>query len=297
MSKIMCIRSVLMIGVLASPLVISGLLSHAEDRQDAERKGANEEGYSAVLDQMKIPRNRLTRDSQPADLAKWPKDGAIYGGLKVERVKGREAGLPIDRLPGAKSMSLSEVKQMDVAKQRTGLFLVDIDFVPRELPAALRSRGLTLEADGTLRDGNQEPVVAFVTSEMYRVNREKQEPGATPSASPFRFACYSFTPWAIYHGGFHRWYEAHTLAIAYGPDGMGGCSSGSPHTRIDYLQARAAVRQGGDFQQCFGCDQVQANDVWDVGYFWPAHGIPVTSHSAVWADGTFSFSRTAFLTW
>lgn len=222
----------------------------------------------------------------------------MHGGLRVERLKGERAGLPLDRLAGARPISSSEVKRMDVRKQGTGLFLVDIDFVPRELSDILKSKGLTLSPDGRLLDKNREPVVVFVTSEMYKVQRQdKPRPALESKASPFPFTCNTFTPWAIYHGGFHRWYEAHTYAVANGPDANGGCSNASPHTRIDYLQARAAVSGDGGYSECFSCDQVQADDTWDVGYWWPAHGIPVTTHSAIWADGTTSFSRTASITW
>ncbi|MFN0124229.1 MAG: hypothetical protein ACKV2V_27330 [Blastocatellia bacterium] len=254
-------------------------------------------GYSAILDQMHVPRKRLSAKSKPVDLAHWPKDNVVYGGT-VKRVTGEKAGLPLERLAGTELLSLSAAKQMDVRKQQTGLFLVDINFVPRELPDALVSRGLTLHSDGTLLDRNLDPVVAFVTSEIYLVQLSQPvAPAPGILASPFPFTCHSFTPWALYHDGFHRWYEAHTLATAFGPDGNGECSHESPHTQIDFIQARAAVREGGNERQCFNCDQVQADDEWDVGIFWPAHGIPVTTHSAIWADGSFSFSRTASFTW
>jgi hypothetical protein len=258
-------------------------------------------GYSVVLDQMDVPRKRLSAYSRPVDVATWPRDGVVYGG-KVVRVKGKTAGLPPEGLPAAKFVTMSAVRKLDVRKQRTGLFLVDIDFVPRELADLLKSKGLTLKHDGTLHDKHNEPVVGFVTGEVYQVRpSDKAAPNPRPFASPFPFTCFSFLPTAFYHetgiGGNHRWYDAHTLAVAYGPDGSGGCSDASPHTRIDYIQARAAVREGGDLQQVWGSDQVQANDTWDVGYGWPAHGIPETTHSAIWADGTFSMSRTASLTW
>jgi hypothetical protein len=258
-------------------------------------------GYSSVLDQMDIPRKRLSAYSQPVDLTFWPRDGVVYGGT-VKKVIGKAAGLPLESLPGARSVVMSAVRHMDVRQQHTGLFLVDIDFVPRELTDFLKSKGLIVQDDGTLHNENREPVVGFVTSEVYQVQlREAPKATPRPFASPFPFTCFSFTPWAFFNQtgvfGNHYWYEAHTLAVAYGPDGSGGCSGGSPHTKIDYLQARAAVREGGDLQQVWSSDQVQANDVWDVGYGWPAHGVPETTHSAIWADGTFSFSRTASLTW
>jgi hypothetical protein len=270
-------------------------------------------GYSEVLDKLGIP-HRTIQPQMSVDLSGWPKD-QVAKGLRVARVTGPKAGLARNAMPGAKFVTLDEVRKLDVARQATGLYLVGIDFVPRDLAEILKAHGLKLDAGGKLVDRLGEPVAAFVTSEMYRAEilkqalRESGSPsglltglldGLVPSAeaaSPFPWRCFSFTPWALYHGGFHRWYEADTWVAAYGADGGGGCSSGSPLTRIDFLQARAEVGGGGSTNHCFNCETKHAHDEWDVGWFWPAHGIPVTTHSGVWADGSFSFSRTAHLSW
>jgi hypothetical protein len=264
---------------------------------------ATDAGYSVNLDQMNIPRQRLTHHSKHIDLSDLPRDGALYGG-KVKKVSGREAGLPLDSLPGAKAIPFGESKKMDVQKQRTGLFLVGIDFVPRELAAILDSKGLTLHKDGSLIDRNGDPAVTLVTSELYHVKVQtpkKSPPELKPDAEPFPFTCYSFNAWATYHQtglfGNHRWFDTGTTPTAYGPDGSGGCSNESPHTRIDYMQAIAAVGWPGNFQQGWDTDQISAYDVWDVGYGWPAFGYPTTTNSAIWADGDFSFSRTENFGW
>jgi hypothetical protein len=263
-------------------------------------------GYSVTLDQMNIPRPRLTAYSKPINLSALPRDGAIYGGV-VKKVTGKKAGLPVDSLPGAKAIPFGESKKIDFRTHNTGLYLVGIDFVPRELAAILESRSLTLNKDGSLVDRNSDPVVALVTSEMYHVQVKTPKvqvktskvspPELRPEAEPFPFTCYSFNPWAVYHSGFHVWYETGTTAVAYGPDASGGCSNASPHTKIDYIQAIAAVNWPGDFEQGWNTDQISAYNTWDVGYFWPAHGVPVTTNSAIWADGTFSMSRTENLSW
>jgi hypothetical protein len=260
-------------------------------------------GYSGILDQMDIPRQRLSAYSKPVDLSSWPQDNVLCGGL-IRKVSGSDAGLPLPSLRGAKAIPFLGSQEIDVRKCRSALFIVGIDFVPKELENLLALKNLTLHDDGSLLDQNNEPAVGFVTSEMYRVQLQSPkilERGVKPEAAPFPFTCFSFTPAAFYHetgfGGNHRWYDASTLAVAYGPDSGGGCSGGSPHTRIDYLQAIAAVRGPGNFQQAWGTDQLSAYDVWDVGYGWPAHGVPLTTHSAIWADGTFSMSRTANLSW
>jgi len=302
------------IGLLVA--ILAGICLAAQSRDYKVERNPNfkDGGYSETLDRFKIPHRKLEPIMKPVDLRAWPTDGAHNGPPPV-RLKGAEMGLSLKELPGVRLVSLEAVRKMDVVQQGSGLFVVGIDFVPRELPEILKAKELRLDGQGQLLDRDGGPVTVFVTSELYRTNRQKDADRkqsalsglitgladlfASPAeaSSPFPFACYSFTPWAVYHGGFHRWYEADTWVAAYGPDNGGGCSGGSPHTRIDYLQTRAAVGWPGSLQYCFTCEAEHAHDEWDVGYFWPAHGIPVTTHSGVWADGSFSFSRTANLSW
>ncbi len=273
---------------------------------------------ASFFDPAKLPFNtKVLRPDMKRDFPDWPKDSAT--GATVERLTGPKAGLPAEKLPGVKFLKAGESAQLDMAKQKSGLYVVGVDFVPGDLPRALKAFGYTLRQDGRLLDRNREPIVALVTSEVYLIGKpaegtktgEATRPRSfdlfaslsdllvppAEAASPFPWRCYSFTPWAVYHGGFHRWYDARTWASAYGADGGGGCSWASPLTNIDYIQTRAAVGWPGNEDHCFGCNSEYSRDIWDVGYFWPAHGIPITTHSGVWADGSFSFSRIANLTW
>jgi hypothetical protein len=283
-------------------VVLLGVIGCAEQRPENP-------GYSGTLDSLGIPRRTLTEKMKPVDLDEWPKDGATNG-IAVRRVTGPSAGLPREATPHAKFVTTDEVRRLDVARQRTGLFIVDADYVPRDLPEILKAKQLTVRQDGSLIDRNGEPVAMFITSEVYVAEGARQpkrvslldrflEAIVTPAyaASPFAWHCFSFSPWAVYHGGFHRWYEAGTNIAAYGADGGGGCSAGSPLTNIDFLQARAAVGGPANVNSCFHCPTQSAYDTWDVGYFWPAHGIPTTTHSGIWADGKFSFTRTRSLSW
>jgi hypothetical protein len=228
----------------------------------------NDPGYTVVLDQMDIPRQRLSAYSKPVDLSTWPRDGSVWGG-SVERLSGKDLGHPLASLPGAKKIPFGGSKKIDVRNHPGGLFIVGIDYVPRELNNLMVLRGFILNKDGTLVDRNGESAVAFVTSEMYHVRRHvpKQQGGVKPKAAPFPFTCFSFDTWAVFHktgiGGNHYWYDTSTTPTAYGPDGSGGCSNASPHTRIDYLQALAAVNLPGTTQQGWSTDQISAYDVVD----------------------------------
>ena len=284
----------------------------------AQAATAPESRPEKFLDPNKLPFNtKVLRQEMKVEFPDWPKDS--QAGAAAKRLAGVKIGLPTEKAPGVRFLKAGQVGQLDVAKLKSGLYLVGIDFVPPDLLEALKAFGYRLEKDGTLHDRNKEPLVAFVTSELYQI--EKRSEGAktggvsgstgsalyaalaqvfdhaAEAAHPFAWACYSFTPWAVYHGGFHRWYDARTWASAYGVDGSGGCSWASPLTNIDYISTRAAVGWPGNENHCFSCNSEYSRDVWDVGYFWPAHGIPTTTHSGVWADGAFSFSRSANLTW
>jgi len=270
------------------------------------------------FDPNKVPFNtKVLREDMKREFPDWPKDSA--SGATARRLTGPKIGLPAKRVPGVKYLKLAEVAQLDVRRQKSGLYLVGVDFVPPDLERALKEYGFTLQKNGSLLDKNREPIIAFVTSELYLIEKQgktgsSSELGASTgadffsaftglftstaeAASPFPWSCYSFSPWAVYHGGFHRWYDARTWASSYGADGSGGCSWASPLTNIDYISTRAAVGWPGNENHCFSCNSEYSRDVWDVGYFWPAHGIPTTTHTGVWADGSFSFSRSANLTW
>lgn len=272
----------------------------AQDREEQKMIAEKSAAFLQLLQERGFS-PKILNEKTTIDLKNWPKDSAT--GASVKRLEGNKAGLPRDSLPGVQFISLTDAKRMDTLEHKSGLFLVDLDFIPRDLTDALKAFKFILLKDGTLLNANHEPILAMVTSEVYLIERSRTDKLASLfipeayAANPFPWRCYSFTPWAVYHGGFHRWYDARTWSGAYGADSSGGCSGGSPHTRIDYLYTRAAVGGWGDSDHCFNCETEYSRDTWDVGYFWPAHGIPVTTHHAVYADGGFSFSRTAHLTW
>ena len=228
------------IGILVITLLILALFafSYAEEKSEQQTISDSSAKFLQLLKQRGF-NPKILNDKTTVDLKAWPKDSAT--GAVVRQLSGLKAGLAVETLPGVRFISLKEAKRLDTRHQKTGLFLVDIDYVPRELPEALKYFKYTLRKDGTLTDANEEPILALVTSEVYLIEKKTTEklsnliiPEAY-AANPFPWRCYSFTPWAVYHSGFHRWYDARTWADTYGPDGAGGCSSASPHTRIDYI--------------------------------------------------------------
>ncbi len=232
-------------------------------------------------------------------------------GAKLKIIGGTKAGLSLKALP-VKTISSAELKKVKVPDLKSGLYLVDIDYIPLFTQDLLKEEGLTLNNKGELFDRDNQPSTLLVGGETGLVNEDLTikphvlQPGSLVTnaanlrgnrGNPFPFRCYVFHPWGLYHGGFHRWYEAGTKASAYTTDPYGNCSNTSPITNIQYLQTYAQVTGGADVDHCFNCYKIQSKDVWDVGYFWPAHGVPVTTHHAVYRDGAIYFERTAHLTW
>lgn len=222
----------------------------------------------------------------------------VQGGRAVQ-LKGHEAGLALDALPGIKRLSFEEWRVMkDIPK--TGLFLVDTDFVPFGLAAALKKEGLVLGTDGSLRDVKGEPVVMFIKSETFSVGKESARlPGAlerlaslvvgtAEAANPYPFSLFSWSMWWRYRGGFCRDYRAWTQAEAWGPE-QGGAR---PHTRIESMETRAELGSRRDRDSCADCDHESSYVRWDIGCFWPAHGGTSGWHYANWKDGAFSATRT-----
>ena len=237
-----------------------------------------------------------------AELPLAPKFELKVQGGRAELLKGREAGLALETLPGVKRISFAEWREMkDIP--RSGLYLVDTDFVPFGLAAALEQERLVLGKDGSLRDAKGQPVVLFIKSETFAVSTDKGALAAPPglldrlttlvvgtaeAANPYPFSLFSWSMWWRYRGGFCRDYRAWTRAEAWGPE-QGGAR---PHTRIAYMETRAELGSRRDRDSCSNCDLESSYVRWNIGCFWPAHGGTSGWHYANWKDGAFSATRT-----
>ena len=228
--------------------------------------------------------------------ARRPKVELKIKGGKATPVKGRRAGHPLGKLPGAKSISFAQWRDMkDIPA--TGLFLVETDFVPYNLPARLKKEGLTLTKDGKLRD-KKGPVTLFVASEAFQAELNAKQSlldkasglfmGTAHAASPYPFSRFTWSMWWRYRGGFCRDYRAWTVAEAWGPEQDGA----RPHTRIEYMETRAEIGSRRDRDSCSNCDEESSYARWDIGCWWPAHGGASGWHYANWKDGWFSATRT-----
>jgi hypothetical protein len=221
-------------------------------------------------------------------------------GATIVKLKPGSMGLPKDKLPGAKFISFSEWEKMKNIP-KTGLFLVDTQSIPPELPAQLKEEGYELSKDGKLTTKDKKPVAIFIKPDYFSVAPSKDEKSATGllnnlfnnayAGNPYPFRCFSVSPWSIYHGGFCRDYQAKTTAHAYGVDRSNNCSSSSPHTRIEYIETRASIGGRSDRDSCRNCDQESSSVEWDIGCWWPAHGRASGRHFLNMKDGGIELTR------
>ncbi len=241
-------------------------------------------------------------EKAPLSRLETPKTELKVEGGEAVPLRGKEAGRPLEALPGAKAITFAQWLKMDKIPE-TGLFLVDTDFVPYQLEEFLKKQRLTLQKDGTLIDPTGTKFALFLEMEMFKVvpkrtslirsaaaSLRKLSPisASADPAHPYPFSMFSWYMWWRYHGGFCRDYQAGTVAEAWGP-AQGGAR---PHTRIEYIETRVTMAGRNDRDSCFDCDYENSFVKWDIGCFWPAHGGTSGWHYANWKDGGFSATRT-----
>lgn len=210
-----------------------------------------------------------------------PKTELIVKGGDAVILKGRDAGLPLESLPGVKSITFKAWLQLEDVPE-TGLFLVDTDYIPHGLKDQLKREKLTLMKDGTLLDSAGTKTTVFTQAEMFKVVEKKQanmnpklleklaDLFAKPAIAgdPYPFSAFSWNMWWRYRGGFCRDYRAWTVAEAWGPL-QGGAR---PHTRIEYIETRVRLHGNTDRDDCGNCDYESSYRRYKIGCFWPAHG-------------------------
>ena len=209
-----------------------------------------------------------------------PAEQADVQNADLERLKGADAGLPLSAMPGIKTMTTRELT--DLGKEpETGLFLLDMDYIPQELAEDLKTEGYSLSEDGTI-DSAGVPVTLFVKGEVFKVEYDRKDPepevsdGGIAKAFPLPWVAYSYYWWWKYEGGFCRKYKARTRAYAYGPR----VGDTWPYTNIQMIQTRAYISSGNksDVDVCFNCFQEESYVSNTIGCFWPAHGNGYGSH-------------------
>ena len=218
----------------------------------------------------------------------------------VKPVNAALMSLPKRRLPGAKFITTKEWRAM-ADPPKTGLFIVDLRGVPRELPTLLLQAGYRLSKDGTLRNREGSAIALFVSTQYYRVRanykdlfagkaRYSDTPngGYTIRAANRRLRCFAASAWAIYEGGC-RIFETRTYVINYR-----ACSRGSVSTRVGFIEARAGWGGQRDRSTCFNCRIEQARVSRQGACFWPGRKGKAPGHYVFLSDqdGAYRVQRT-----
>ena len=201
------------------------------------------------------------------------------------KLSGAEAGLPLSAVPGAKRISSAEWARMRKIP-KTGLFIVDADYVPGNLAESLKEEGYSMDANGKITDREGHSKAIFVLPQTYELKPGRQGwleqlrkhagnaiVGEAKAGNPYHFACYSASAWLVYDEGFCRHWDLKTKGWAYGPKAGGGCGWPVPATNISSIQVWAWIH-GASFRDasCANCSSKGVTATWDIGCFWPAHG-------------------------
>ena len=226
----------------------------------------------------------------------------IEGAVEVTSVKeAQDMALPHDQFKGIHFVRSDEFFQKFADRKNTpsGLYLLDTELIPKQLPAIFARNGVAPGPEGTLVNQKGEKVVMILGYKL-AVVRKKQ--GSLPSfhgffdllrpnrafaASPFPLQWVSYWYSWVDNEGFCRSMTSSTGADAWGPiiDPWGD----RVHTNIEQVEAFSAAADARDDKMCNNCawEFAQANR--DFGCFWPAHG------GGQWGwvdfkDGSFNWS-------
>jgi hypothetical protein len=118
----------------------------------------------------------------------------LEGGVEIVGVKqAQDMVLPPDRYPGIHFFAQPNeffFLYPDRSKVPSGLYLLDTQLIPRQLPEILRRNGLTLNPDGTLVNGAGEKVVMALRYKLVALTKKQ---GSLPGFHRF-FALFGPTP-------------------------------------------------------------------------------------------------------
>lgn len=211
------------------------------------------------------------RSTQPSE-NRPPKNAPpmkIEGGIEVTSVKdAQDMALPLDQFKGINFIRSSDffAKFSDRKNTPSGLYLLDTELIPKQLPEILARNGVALGPNGSLV--NQKGEKAFMIL-RYRLAAVTQKQGAPPAAFPFPLEW--VTAWASWvdDDGFCRSLTARTGADAWGPIILPWGQR--VHTNIEQIETFAAAAAAGDDRMCNNCGWESAQAHEDFGCFWPAH--------------------------
>ena len=225
---------------------------------------------------------------------------SIVGGVEITASdKAINIAIPRARFP---QVHFVEAKQFftqnkDRSKTPSGLYILDANFLPPQLPEILSRAHLTLKPDGSLVNAQGGKVAMVLWHKLIAVNAQRAAAQEDPAqkwslfpgvhaASPYPLSYVSaWGSWSA-DNGFCRSLTADTGADSWGPVQNGA----RPHTRIQFIETRAWASGASTVDhQCSNCDTLTSQSEASFGCFWPAYGGGTYSYADL-KDGSFSWS-------
>jgi hypothetical protein len=205
----------------------------------------------------------------------------VEGGVEVTSANvPQDMILPRDQFKGIHFVQSGEFfsKYSDPKSAPPGLYLLDTEFVPKQLPAILAKSNVALDPDGTPVTEEGGKVVMLLKYSIAAVTNKPADGGVnspsavnSPDAWPYPLNYVSaWSSWR-YDNGFCRYGDAYTGGDAWGPIIYGN----RVHTNISYMEMYAALFMNGwasDDQWRYNVDSDLAHAHRDIGCFWPAYG-------------------------
>jgi hypothetical protein len=227
----------------------------------------------------------------------------IEGGVEVTSVKeAQDMALPREQFKGIHFVHSSEFFKKFPERKNTpsGLYLLDTELIPKQLPVILARNHVDLGPDGSLVNQKGQKVVMLLGYKLAAVRKKQGSLPANPgffdlfgpthvlAANPFPLEWVSYWYSWVDDEGFCRSLTASTGADAWGPviDPWGD----RVHTNIEQIEAVAGADDAEDDKWCNNCGWEFAQANRDFGCWWPAHGSGVWGWAA-FKDGSFNWSQ------
>jgi hypothetical protein len=224
----------------------------------------------------------------------------LVGGVEIVNLKDAlDMSLAYNRYPGLQFRTSSEffAQYPDRSKVPSGLYLLDTELVPPQLPQILARADLAVGPNGTIVNNTGGKVVVVLGYKLVAIPKKQGSlpgsifgllaPTSAHAANPFPLEYVS--AWYSWNDdeGFCRSITATTGGDAWGPviDQWGD----RVHTNIQQIEVYANAAGVPSDQLCKNCAWQTAQATDSFGCFWPAHGAGEWG----WADlkdGGFNWS-------
>jgi hypothetical protein len=215
----------------------------------------------------------------------------LVGGVEIVSVGGaQDMALPREKYRAIHFVRSNEFfsKYPDRSKTPSGLYLLDTELIPRQLPEILTLNSLALGPNGSILNQKGEKIVMLLRHKLVAVRRNQGSVSRSVNgAAPFPLEWVS--AWWSWHDdeGFCRSLTASTGADAWGPivDVWGD----RVHTNIEQIETFAWAADAQDDELCENCAWSFSQAYRDFGCWWPAHGGGLGGFADL-KDGSFNWS-------